>query len=88
MFVATINRTLLAWLFAIVGAEYVLRWLPKGTHRWRLFRKPQEISDLLEDGGLGVEDKTGVAANPFAKTLRITASMDVNYMLFATRRKR
>ena len=85
MFVATINRTLLAWLFAIVGAEYVLRWLPRGTHRWQLFRKPQEISRLLADDGLAVKDITGVAVNPFNHSMRCTGLTQVNYMMFCTR---
>ena len=85
MFVATINRTWLAWLFAIVGAEYVLRWLPRGTHRWRLFRKPAEIRALLRQGGLEVFDSVGVAANPFARTLRQVRSTQVNYMMFCLR---
>jgi 2-polyprenyl-6-hydroxyphenyl methylase/3-demethylubiquinone-9 3-methyltransferase len=85
MFVATINRNPLSWLFAIVGAEYILRWLPRGTHRWSWFRKPAEIAELLEKGGLAVSDSAGVAANPFKRTLRMTGSTKVNYMLFATR---
>jgi 2-polyprenyl-6-hydroxyphenyl methylase/3-demethylubiquinone-9 3-methyltransferase len=88
MFVATINRTAKAWLFAIVGAEYVLRWLPRGTHRWRLFRKPAEIAQLLADGGLSVEETVGVAANPFARSLRMVRSTAVNYMMFCTRSSR
>ncbi len=84
MFVATINRTPLSWLFAIVGAEYVLRWLPRGTHRWSMFRKPDEIRQLLSDGGLGVEDITGVKVNPFTRSMRCTAMTQVNYMLFCT----
>ena len=86
MFVATINRTGLAWLFAIVGAEYILRWLPRGTHRWSLFRKPGEIEALLNRGGLRVADTAGVAANPFARTLRQVRSMQVNYMMFCVRK--
>ncbi len=88
MFVATINRTPKAWLFAIVGAEYVLRWLPRGTHRWSMFQKPAEIKTFLEAGGLAVKDAVGVAANPFAKSLRVTRSTAVNYMMFCTRRDR
>jgi 2-polyprenyl-6-hydroxyphenyl methylase/3-demethylubiquinone-9 3-methyltransferase len=88
MFVATINRTTKAWLFAIVGAEYVLRWLPRGTHRWRLFRKPAEIVQLLREGGLSVLDTVGVAANPFDRSLHMTRSSAVNYMMFCTRPKR
>lgn len=85
MFVATINRTPLAWLFAIVGAEYVLRWLPRGTHRWSMFQKPAEIKAHLEQGGLAVRHATGVAVNPFAKSLRITRTLAVNYMMYCTR---
>jgi len=85
MFVATLNRTPLAWLFAIVGAEYVLGWLPRGTHRWGLFRKPDEIRALLADGGLVTNDITGVAVNPFTRTMRLSWLMQVNYMMFCTR---
>jgi 2-polyprenyl-6-hydroxyphenyl methylase/3-demethylubiquinone-9 3-methyltransferase len=73
-----------AWLFAIVGAEYVLRWLPRGTHRWSMFRKPEDIAAHLQDGGLVVRDIVGVAVNPFARSLHITASTAVNYMMFCT----
>lgn len=85
MFVATINRTPLSWLFAIVGAEYVLRWLPRGTHRWSLFRKPEEIRDLLTDAGLRVNDITGVAVNPFRRSMKLSGLTQVNYMMFCTR---
>ena len=85
MFVATINRTPKAWLFAIVGAEYILRWLPRGTHRWSMFQKPGEIEAHLKAGGLAVHDAVGVAANPFARSLRVTRSTSVNYMMFCTR---
>ncbi len=85
MFVATINRNLLSWLFAIVGAEYILGWLPRGTHRWRWFRTPTEISDRLVHAGLTVADCTGVSANPISRRLRITERTNVNYIMFATR---
>lgn len=85
MFVATINRTAKAWLFAIVGAEYVLRWLPRGTHRWRMFQKPAEISEYLDKGGLSVRNAVGVAANPFNRSLAITRSLGVNFMMFSAR---
>lgn len=85
MLVATINRTLLAWLFAIVGAEYVLRWLPRGTHRWSMFQKPDDIAAHLKKGELAVKDTVGVAVNPFTRRFRITASSAVNYMMFSTR---
>lgn len=84
MFVATINRTWLAWLIAIVGAEYVLGLLPKGTHRWSMFQKPGEIEAHLNRAGISIADSTGVAVNPFNRTLRTTRMMAVNYMLFCT----
>ncbi len=83
MIVATINRTWLSYLFAIVGAEYVLRWLPRGTHQWRRFPKPRELERLLERDGLMVAEKMGVKVNPFSKRLSLTRSTAVNYMLVA-----
>ena len=85
MFVSTINRTPLSWLFAIVGAEYILRWLPRGTHRWTMFRKPREIERLLNDNDLGVKDSAGVAINPITRQFRLKSSLKVNYMLTAER---
>ena len=85
MFVATINRTPLSWLFAIVGAEYVLGWLPKGTHRWSLFRRPQEIAELLERDGMTVQSETGVRVNPFNRHFSLQRNVAVNFMQFATR---
>lgn len=85
MFIATINRTLLSWLFAIVGAEYILRWLPKGTHRWSEFRRPTETESLLSAGDLKVVEKAGVAVNPLTHAFRLTRNMSVNYMLMASR---
>ena len=85
MFVATINRTLLSYLLAIVGAEYVLRWLPRGTHRWREFRKPEELEALLAKSNLKVKRVTGVAVNPLARSFRLTEKLSVNYMLMAER---
>lgn len=83
MFVATINRTLMAWLVAIVGAEYILRWMPKGTHRLAMFRKPAEIRDLLARNNLLVKDLVGVGVNPLAKRMFLTKLKSVNYMLTA-----
>ncbi len=85
MFVATINRNFVSWLFAIVGAEYILRLLPRGTHRWGMFRKPAEIERLLEADGLSVSDSVGVRVNPFNRRFRLTPSLAVNYMIVAHR---
>ncbi len=86
MIVATINRTPLAWLFAIVGAEYILRWLPRGTHRWCEFRTPAELRQLLAEGGLQVKKQSGVTVNPLTRSFSLTRRMNVNYMLMAERR--
>jgi 2-polyprenyl-6-hydroxyphenyl methylase/3-demethylubiquinone-9 3-methyltransferase len=83
MFIATINRTLIAWLIAIVGAEYILRWMPKGTHRLGMFRKPAEIRRLLANNGLTVKDLVGVGVNPLARRMFLTRLKSVNYMLTA-----
>lgn len=82
-FIATINRTWLAWLFAIVGAEYVLGWLPRGTHRWREFRKPVEVEASLIEGGLSVRERAGVRVNPLTGSFGLTGTLSVNYMLMA-----
>jgi len=85
MAVATINRTLRSWAFAIVGAEYVLRWLPRGTHQWRRFPRPAEIEALLSSGGMSVRDRVGVRVNPVTRGFSLMSSLAVNYMLIATR---
>ena len=84
MFVATINRTPLAWLVAIFAAEYILRWMPRGTHRWTLLRRPAEISRQLAVNGLMVRDLTGVGVNPLRKEMFLTRLTSVNCMLTAT----
>ena len=83
MFIATLNRTPLSWLFAIVGAEYILGWLPKGTHSWRKFVKPEELEQLLDHGGLQVTASTGVKINPFTRHFSLSSRLAVNYMLSA-----
>jgi 2-polyprenyl-6-hydroxyphenyl methylase/3-demethylubiquinone-9 3-methyltransferase len=83
MFVATINRTLASWLAAIVGAEHLLRWLPKGTHQWSKFPTDVELENLIEDRGMKVTNRTGVAVNPFTRTFRLTRYRGINYMLMA-----
>ncbi|QFU17809.1 bifunctional 2-polyprenyl-6-hydroxyphenol methylase/3-demethylubiquinol 3-O-methyltransferase UbiG [Microvirga thermotolerans] len=83
---ATINRTLRSFALAIVGAEYVLGWLPRGTHEWDRFVTPEELGAALEAAGFGVEDLTGVAYNPLAGTWALSRDTAVNYMLVAARR--
>lgn len=83
MFVATLNRTAKSWLFGIVGAEYVMRWLPRGTHRWGWFRTPAEIDEHLRRDGLRVVEYTGVHVSPFTRKFSLQRSLQVNYMLWA-----
>jgi 2-polyprenyl-6-hydroxyphenyl methylase/3-demethylubiquinone-9 3-methyltransferase len=85
MFAATINRTLRSFALAIVGAEYVLGWLPKGTHDWEKFVTPAELARAVESGGLTVTDTTGVAYNPLGDSWRISRDTAVNYMMRAER---
>ena len=86
MFVATINRTWYSWLTTILGAEYLLRWLPRGTHTWQRYVTPEETTDSLERGGLDVRSKTGVGMNPFRRCLYTTDNMRANYMMVAIKR--
>ncbi len=82
---ATLNRTLKSYALAIVGAEYVLRWLPRGTHDWDKFVTPDELGDAITRGGLELGDSTGVVYNPFTDRWSASRDTDVNYMLAAHR---
>ena len=83
MVAATLNRTVKSFALAIVGAEYVLRWLPRGTHQWDKFVTPNELDIAMTQAGLRVGDETGVIYNPLADQWRLSSDMDVNYMLTA-----
>ena len=83
MFVATINRTLKALGLAIIGAEYVLRWLPRGTHEYGRLVRPDELEKALSEAGLVVTDRTGVVYNLLADRWQRSKDMDVNYMVIA-----
>lgn len=83
LFTATINRTLRAYAFAIVGAEQVLRWLPRGTHDYAKFLTPEEISALVSRNGLSVTEKTGVVFHPLADEWRLSRDTGINYMVLA-----
>lgn len=86
MVLATLNRTPKAFLMAVVGAEYLLRWLPRGTHDWRRFVRPSENARELRRAGLEVGDMTGVVYNPVNDTWRLDPKdLDVNYMMLAVR---
>ena len=83
MFVATINRTLKSFGLAIIGAEYVLGWLPKGTHQWEKFLTPEEITRHLARAGLGVQDTKGAIYHPLTREWRPSRDTAVNYMILA-----
>lgn len=81
----TINRTLRAFALVVVGAEYVLRWLPKGTHQWDKFVTPEELTETVRAGGLAVSDTRGLVYNPLRDEWVLSSDTAVNYMLAATR---
>ena len=85
MIAATLNRTLKSFALAIVGAEYILRWLPRGTHRWDKFVTPVELETAIEKNGLATIDERGVIYNPLADRWQLSTDMDVNYMVVAAR---
>jgi len=85
MFVATLNRTLKALALAKVAAEYILRWLPPGTHDWDKFVAPAELRAMLEDSGLKILKTQGIAFDPLGWDWRLSNDTDVNYMVVAER---
>lgn len=82
---STLNRTLKAYALAIVGAEYVLRWLPVGTHDWNKFVTPDELDRHFEAAGLIPEKRTGMVFNPLGNEWRLSGDCDVNYLASATK---
>ena len=80
MFVATLNKTLKSYLFAIVGAEYVLRWLPIGTHEWDKFVKPNDLVDILKKYDLKLDSLDGMKFNPIKNEWNISSDRSVNYI--------
>jgi 2-polyprenyl-6-hydroxyphenyl methylase/3-demethylubiquinone-9 3-methyltransferase len=83
MFTATINRTLTSYVKAIVGAEYVLRWLPIGTHDWNKFIKPEELEKKLTDLNFSITDLSGLNYNPIFQEWKRTKDVSVNYIISA-----
>jgi 2-polyprenyl-6-hydroxyphenyl methylase / 3-demethylubiquinone-9 3-methyltransferase len=80
MVFATLNRTLKSLALAKIGAEYVLRWLPAGTHDWRKFVRPSELAAILRRHGLDVSDLTGVTYDPLRRSWSLSRDLGVNYM--------
>ena len=80
MFVATLNRTLKSYIFAIVGAEYILQWLPIGTHEWQKFVKPQNLIHILNKDNLKLDKLDGMKLNILSNQWKITSDVSVNYI--------
>ena len=80
MFVATLNKTLKSYVFAIVGAEYILRWLPIGTHEWEKFIKPEELISLLKKNHLSVEKVDGMKFNILTDKWKVSDDKSINYI--------
>lgn len=81
VYFSTINRSPKAWLFAIVGAEYILNLLPRGTHEYDKLIKPSELSDYARASGLALKDMIGLHYNPLTKHYKLGPGVDVNYMI-------
>jgi 2-polyprenyl-6-hydroxyphenyl methylase/3-demethylubiquinone-9 3-methyltransferase len=85
LFLSTLNRTAKAWVLAIAGAEYVLGWLPRGTHDWKKFLKPSEVVNGLRAGGIEAQEIVGVVYSPLSRAWSLNrGDLDVNYMLYGT----
>ena len=81
MFTATINRTLMSYIKAILGAEYILRWLPIGTHDWNKFIKPEELQKKLDEKNFSTSDIKGLEFNPIVQKWKKSDNLSVNYII-------
>ena len=82
---STLNRTPQSFLFGIVGAEYVLRWLPRGTHQWNRFVRPSELAAALRPHALTITALEGLTYQPLAERWRLSRDLSVNYLAFAVK---
>ena len=86
IFLSTLNRTAKAWALAVVGAEYLLRWLPRGTHDWRKFPRPSEVVRGLGAADIATQEIVGVVYSPLSRTWSLNKrDLDVNYMLYGSK---
>ena len=81
MFVATLNKTLQSYIFAIVGAEYVLRWLPIGTHNWEKFVRPEDLKKILNKNNLKLEKLDGMNFNIIKDEWSVSSDTSINYIV-------
>ena len=80
MFIATLNKTLKSYIFAILGAEYILRWLPIGTHDWNMFITPKELKQICKKNSLVLDEILGVKYNVLYRTWETSSDDEVNYL--------
>ena len=85
MFTATLNRSLMSYFKAIIGAEYILRWLPIGTHDWNKFLKPEELEKLLQDKKFSTVDIKGLEFNPILNKWKKSNNLSVNYIVSSSK---
>jgi len=85
MFIATLNQTLKSYVFAIIGAEYILRWLPIGTHDWNKFIKPEELNSFLSQEKFSTLDIRGLSFNPILSKWKKTKDLSVNYIICSSK---
>ena len=85
MFTATLNRSLISYLKAIIGAEYILRWLPIGTHDWNKFLKPEELDKILQNNKFVTVDIKGLEFNPILSKWKKSDNLSVNYIISSTK---
>lgn len=86
IFFATINRTIKSFLFAILGAEYILRLLPKGTHSWQKFLKPGQIEEILSQNNIHLQEITGIKYSPFSENFCLCKDVGVNYIMHGVKK--
>ena len=80
MFIATLNKTLKSFIFAIVGAEYILKWLPIGTHDWEKFIKPDDLIKICKKNSLILKKVDGISFNPIINKWNISIDQSINYI--------
>ena len=80
MFLATLNKTLKSYIFAIIGAEYILRWLPIGTHEWEKFVKPEELINILKKDNLKLDKLDGVKFDLINNNWKLSSDKSINYI--------
>jgi len=86
LFFSTLNRNPKSYLFAIIGAEYLLRILPKGTHDYKKFIKPSELNDFIREAGLELNELIGLSYNPITEVYSLGRDTDVNYLMATTKK--